>query len=49
MAYRSGYKGKEVEATVKLYKSHRRVYNTDKYYVHIVPTLYNMTFFVHYL
>ena len=30
MAYRSGCKGKEVEATVKLYKSHRRVYNTDK-------------------
>ena len=31
MAYRSGCKGKEVEATVKLYKSRRRVYNTDKY------------------
>ena len=29
MAYRSGCKGKEVEATVKLYKSHRRVFNTD--------------------
>ena len=29
MAYRSGYKGKEVEAAVKLYKSHRRVFNID--------------------
>ena len=29
MAYRSGCKGKEVEVDVKLYKSHRRVFNIN--------------------
>ena len=29
MAYRSGCKGKEVEAQVKLYKSHHRVFSAN--------------------